>query len=115
PVAQPRAEGLKTDGLQLARWQVDMLENIVREPDMLQAKKLLNRYKSQNRIKRLGDRSVTNPRPADSFYLIYGDNGTPAALLAPSSTGMHYDMLSGTTVNLNNYTSNQYYWFQISQ
>ncbi|MDE7386816.1 MAG: hypothetical protein K2N28_06720 [Muribaculaceae bacterium] len=115
PVSQPRTEGLKTDGLQLARWQTDMLENIVREPDMPQAKKLLNRYKSQNRIKRLGDRSVTNPRPADSFYLIYGDNGTPAALLAPSSTGMHYDMLSGTTVNLNNYTSNQYYWFQISQ
>lgn len=106
---------LKSEGMQLAKWQIDMLESVINEPDMTQAKKLLNRYKYQNRIKRLGDKSVSNPRPADSYYLIFGNADTPVALLAPSSTTMHYDMLSGMTVQLDNYSVNQYFWFQISQ
>lgn len=106
---------LKTDGLQLAKWQTDMLENLAHEPDMTQAKKMLNRYKSQNRIKRSGDRSVSNPRPADTFYLIYDRSGNLAALLTPSSTDKHFDMLTGTMININNYNENQHVWFQISQ
>lgn len=106
---------LKTEGVQLAKWQIDMLESIVKEPDMLQAKKLLNRFKYQNRIKRLGDRSALNPRSADSFYLIYSNSGILIALLAPSSTQEHYDMLTGKAINFDNYTGNQYLWFQISK
>lgn len=115
PPSRPTAANLKADGLQLAKWQLDMLENIVSQPDMTQAKKLLNRYKHQNRIKRLGDSTISNPRPADSFYLIYNGSDMPVALLAPSMTGSHYDMLSGATVNLENYNGNQYLWFQISK
>lgn len=114
-ISRQTVNNLNTEGLHLAKWQIDMLENIIRESDMMQAKKLLNRYKYQNRIKRLGDKSIPNPRPADSFYLIYDNTNKPVALLAPSPTVMHYDMLSGTTVSLDNYSVSQYYWFQISQ
>lgn len=106
---------LKADGLHLAKWQMDMLENIVKEQNMTQAKKRLNRYRNQNQIKRLGDRYVSNPRPTDSFYLIFDNSDRSLALLAPSSTGNHYDMISGTTVSLGSYSGNQFLWFQISK
>lgn len=106
---------LNADGLHLAKWQMDMLENIVKEQNMTQAKKRLNRYRNQNQIKRLGDRYVSNPRPTDSFYLIFDNSDRPLALLAPSSTGNHYDMISGTTVSLGSYSGNQFLWFQISK
>lgn len=106
---------LKTDGIELAKWQLEMLESIVKEPDMTEAKKTLNRYKYQNRIKRLGDRNVTNPRLSDSFYLIFDNSNKPIALLAPSATSDHYDMISGSKVNLDTYSGNQYFWFQISK
>lgn len=115
PVTQLQGEKLKIGGLQLSKWQIDLLESVVNEPDMMQAKKLLNRYKYQNRIKRLGNKSISNPRPADSFYLIYGDSGKPVALLAPSSTKTRYNMLSGATDNFDNYSGNQFFWFQISK
>ena len=115
PATQTVSGPLKTDGLQLAKWQTDMLEGLAKEPDMTQAKKVLNRYKSQNRIKRSGDRSVSNPRPADTFYLIYGRSGKLIALLAPSATDRHFDLLTGTTTSLNDYKENQHIWFQISQ
>lgn len=115
PSTQTVSGPLKTDGLQLAKWQTDMLEGLAKEPDMTQAKKVLNRYKSQNRIKRSGDRSVSNPRPADTFYLIYGRSGNLVALLAPSASDRHFDMLTGTTTNLNDYKEYQHIWFQISQ
>jgi len=115
PAAENTVAGLQTGSLQLARWQIDMLENIIKEPNMAEAKKVLNRYKFQNRIKRLGDRSASNPRPADSFFLVFGDGSAPAALLAPSATDEHFDMISGATVNIGNYSSNQYLWFQISK
>ena len=109
------SDPLKTDGAQLAKWQTEMLESIANTPDMIQAKKMLNRYKSQNRIKRSGDWSVHNPRPADTFYLIYGRSGNLVALLAPSATSMHFDLLTGATINFNDYNKNPYIWFQISQ
>lgn len=115
PSSQLTSGQLHTGGLELAKWQIEMLESILGEPDMVRAKKLLYRYKSQNRIKRMGDRSVSNPREADSFYLIYDSSDKPVALLAPSTTPDHYDMLSGTTVSLNNYNKNQYFWFHISK
>ncbi len=115
PVTQFQGKKLNTEGLQLAKWQVDLLESIVKEPDMMQAKKRLNRFKYQNRIKRLGNESVSNPRPTDSFFLIYGKSGKPVALLAPSTTNEHYNMLSGTTDNFDNYSGNKYFWFQISK
>lgn len=106
---------LVTTGLRLAKWQVEMLESIAKEREMFEAKKLMNRYKTQNRIKRLGDRNVTNPRPEDSFYMVYDASGAPAALLAPSESNEHLDMISGSTVNFQNYSGNQYLWFQISK
>lgn len=115
PTTALAAGHLKSEGLQLAKWQMDMLENIVKEQNMLQAKKRLNRYRNQNQIKRLGDRYVSNPRPTDSFYLIFDNSDRPLALLAPSSTGNHYDMISGTTVSLGSYSGNQFLWFQISK
>lgn len=115
PEARQKSGGLHTEGLQLAKWQIEMLESVVNEPDMMAAKRMLNRFKNQNRIKRLGDKSVANPRPADSFYLVYDSAGKPAALLAPSAGSDHYDMLSGTSTNLEKYRGNQYYWFQISK
>lgn len=107
--------GLKTEGMQLARWQIEMLESVVAQSNPLEAKKLLNRYKTQHRIKRLGDNTVSNPRPADSYYLVYGSSNAPIALLAPSATDSHYDMISGENVNISNYKGNQSFWFQISQ
>lgn len=115
PEAHQQSGNLHTEGLQLAKWQIEMLESIVKEPDMMAAKRMLNRFKNQNRVKRLGDKSVANPRPVDSFYLVYDSAGKPAALLAPSSGSDHYDMLSGTMTNLEKYNGNQYYWFQISK
>lgn len=115
PAVEEPVVGLQTGSLQLARWQIDMLENIVKKPNMTETKKILNRYKAQYRIKRLGDRSASNPRPADSFYLVFDDASRPVALLAPSATAEHFDMFSGTTVNIYNYSSNQYFWFQISK
>lgn len=113
---QPAPAGtLKAVGLHLAKWQLDMLETIVREPSLVQAKRLLNRYKNQNRIKRLGDKTISNTRPEDSFYLFYDGSDTPAALLAPSLNDSHYNMLNGSTVNINDYSGNQYLWFQISK
>lgn len=114
-VPQATSIMLKTEGLQLAKWQIEMLESIVEKSDLIQAKKLLNRYKSQNRIKRLGDKSIANPRPADSYYLIYDSVNKLIALLAPSSVNSHYDMITGVTVDLTNYNDSQFYWFQISQ
>lgn len=108
-------EGLHTDGLQLAKWQTDMLESVVKEPDMAQAKRLLNRYRNQNRVKRSGDATTANTRPNDSFYLICDNSGKPVALLAPSASKEHYDMLSGTTANIDNYSGNPFLWFQISK
>lgn len=117
PVAESRTAAiqLNTEGLKLARWQADMLANIVNEPGQTEVKKLLNRYKNQNRIKRLGNNTSPNPRPTDTFYLIYDDSGNPAAFLAPSLTREHRDLLSGATVSLDSYRGNQFLWFQISQ
>lgn len=118
PAPEPAAQNaikLNTEGLELAKWQTDMLENIVNEPGQTEAKKLLNRYKNQNRIKRLGNNTNPNPRPTDTFYLIYDGSGNPAAFLAPSLTREHRDLLSGATVSLDSYSGNQFLWFQISQ
>jgi len=115
PAPQKTVDSLKSDGLDLAKWQLDMLETIVKQPDMLKAKRLLNRYKNQNRIKRLGDKTTPNPRPTDTFHIIFDTTNKPVALLAPSSTANRYDMVSGTTVSFDTYSGNPYYWFQISQ
>lgn len=119
PVAAPASHSsvdpLKSEGLELAKWQLDMLETIAKQSDMIKAKRLLNRYKNQYRIKRLGDKSISNPRPTDTFYIIFDNNNKLIALLAPSSTANHYDMVSGTTVSLDSYSDNPHYWFQISQ
>lgn len=106
---------LRTDDIRLARWQVDMLESIVREPDMMQAKKRLNRYKNQNRIKRLGDQDTPNPRETDSYYLIFNSSGAVQALLAPSPDGYHLDLITGTTTSLSDFATLQHLWFQISR
>lgn len=115
PASQTTVSQLKSEGLELAKWQLDMLESIVKQPDMIKAKRLLNRYKNQYRIKRLGNKSISNPRPTDTFYIIFDSTNKPIALLAPSSTKNHYDMISGTTVRLDSYSNNPHYWFQISQ
>jgi len=119
PVAAPASHSsvdpLKSEGLELAKWQLDMLETIAKQSDMIKAKRLLNRYKNQYRIKRLGDKSISNPRPTDTFYIIFDNNNKLIALLAPSPTANHYDMVSGTTVSLDSYSDNPHYWFQISQ
>ena len=116
PAPAPRTAGnLHTDGLGLAKWQIDMLEKIAGEPGMMQAKKVLNRYKNQNRIKRLGDSSAPNPRPADTFYLVFDASGSPAAFLAPSPSDTHVDMISGASVSLGSFAGNQHLWFQISK
>lgn len=106
---------LHTESLSLAQWQIDMLEALVKAPDMAKAKQLLNRYKTQNRIKRLGDRSTPNSRPHDSYFLIYADNGSPMALLAPSASEKHADMISGQSADLDQFNQCQYIWFQISR
>lgn len=106
---------LHTDGCNLAKWQIDMLQKIVEQPDMLQVRKVLNRYKAQNRIKRIGANTTANNRAADSFYIIFDESGSTVALLAPSSTNSHYNMSSGSTINFDKNLTNQYLWFQISK
>lgn len=115
PASHSSVDPLKSEGLELAKWQLDMLETIAKQSDMIKAKRLLNRYKNQYRIKRLGDKSISNPRPTDTFYIIFDNNNKLIALLAPSPTANHYDMVSGTTVSLDSYSDNPHYWFQISQ
>lgn len=107
--------GLNTAGLNLAKWQAEMLQNVVAAHDMATARKILNRYKSQNRVKRIGDNNMANPRPADTYYLIFSGAGGPKALLAPSPGKEHTDMLSGSTSTLDSYAGAQYLWFQISK
>lgn len=107
---------LQAGDTDLARWQYEMLQSVVDKPDMMEAKKLLNRYKSQNRIKRLGDHTATNPRPADTYYLVFDNTGHPRMLLAPSGGNSRYDMLSGSTVDFFTATGGaSYLWFQISK
>lgn len=106
---------LKSEGLSLAQWQLDMLERIASSQNILEARKVLNRYKTQNRIKRLGDQTVTNPRVQNSHYLIFDETGAPIALLAPSLDSQHYDMISGNTERLEDYIGLRYLWFQISK
>jgi len=115
PAQQQSAGPLKSKELDLAKWQLNMLENIATQSDIVKAKRMLNKYRTQKQIKRLGDKATSNPRPTDTFYIIFDNANKPIALLAPSATDNHYDMISGTTVSLNNYSGNQYYWFQISQ
>lgn len=107
--------GLNSAGLNLAKWQIDMLTTVAAAPDMAAARKTLNRYKSQNRVKRIGDNNTANPRPADTYYLIFSGSGGPKALLAPASGKEHTDMLSGSTSTLDSYAGAQYLWFQISK
>lgn len=106
---------LNTAGLNLAKWQIDMLTTVAAAPDMAAARKTLNRYKSQNRVKRIGDNNTANPRPADTYYLIFSGSGGPKALLTPASGKEHTDMLSGSTSTLDSYAGAQYLWFQISK
>lgn len=117
PVAEPaEAPGeLVTGTLQLSAWQKTMLETIVAASDMAEAKKLLNRYRYQNRIKRLGDDTVRNPRPTDSYYLVFDADGNRAALLAPAMGSEHLDMLTGSPKSLDDWAGRRYLWFQISK
>lgn len=106
---------LHTDGLRLAKWQIEMLRTLADAPSLMEAKKTLNRFKTHNRVKRLGDRNVSNPRLTDSFFLVYDENGNLAAFLAPSQNSGHLDMLTGETKSLGNFAGLQYLWFQISK
>lgn len=111
----PATGSLNTTGLHLAKWQLSMLESLRAEPDRSEAKKTLNRYKTQNRVKRLGDASTHNPRPSDTYYLVYNSQGMLSAFLAPSATGVNLDMLSGTDVDISSLRGKDYLWFQISK
>lgn len=116
PISTPSARPIQTGDVSLARWQADLLQSVVDKPNMMEAKKLLNRYKTQNRIKRLGDSGASNMRPSDTYYLVFDANGVPCMLLAPSAGNSRYDMLSGSIVDfLANTKGAQYIWFQISK
>lgn len=116
PISTSSARPIQTGDISLARWQADLLQSVVDKPNMTEAKKLLNRYKTQNRIKRLGDSGTANMRPSDTYYLVFDTNGVACMLLAPSEGNSRYDMLSGSIVDFfANTKGAQYIWFQISK
>lgn len=106
---------LNTADQGLAKWQIDMIQTVAEQPTKMKAKSVLNRYKNQNKVKRLGDNTAANPRPADTFYIYYGADGAPVALLAPGSGDARYDFFTGTTANASQYSGLEYIWFQISK
>lgn len=117
-VAEPATQAdiqLNTADQGLAKWQIDMIQTVAEQPTKMKAKSVLNRYKNQNKVKRLGDNTAANPRPADTFYIYYGADGAPVALLSPGSGDARYDFFTGATANASQYSGLEHLWFQISK
>lgn len=112
--ATPRP-ALVSTGANLAKWQKEMLEDIAASKNMTEAKNKLNRYKSQFKVKRLGDNTSTPRGPSILCYAVFGDGAALEALLVPGENSPFIDMISGVPADISRYPGKKYLWFTLSK
>lgn len=118
-VAAPQSSASKPvlviSGTELSKWQNDMLADIAASSDMAEAKKKLNRYKSQNKVKRIGDNTKAPAGPSVLCYAVYGNGGRLEALIAPGSECPYVDVITGQCSDISNFPGKKYLWFTLSK
>lgn len=101
----------------LSQWQRNLLTDVAAQPNQQKAKVALNKYKAQNKVKRMGGstgRACTAVEKA--FFLFFDASGNTIALLGlPDAEGNRTDYVSGNTSALANYADNAHVWFELSK
>lgn len=115
PAVQQTAPVLVTSATGLSKWQNELLEDIAASKDMAEAKKKLNRYKAQYKVKRIGDNTTAPKGSSVLCYAVYGDGATLEALLAPGDNSPFIDMISGDSSDISQYPGKKYLWFTLSK
>ena len=106
---------LVTSGTGLSKWQNEMLNDIAASSDMADAKKKLNRYKSQNKVKRIGNNTSAPSGPSVLCYAVYGDGNRLEALLAPGNDSPFVDLITGQPSDISKFPGKKYLWFTLSK
>lgn len=115
PQTQAPAVTLVTSGTGLSKWQNEMLNDIAASSDMADAKKKLNRYKSQNKVKRIGNNTSAPSGPSVLCYAVYGDGNRLEALLAPGNDSPFVDLITGQPSDISKFPGKKYLWFTLSK
>lgn len=115
PQTSAPAVTLVTSGTGLTKWQNEMLNDIAASSNMADAKKKLNRYKSQNKVKRIGNNTSAPSGPSVLCYAVYGDGNRLEALLAPGNDCPFVDVITGQPSDISKFPGKKYLWFTLSK